>query len=250
MSSPPYGSSAQPRWKTIVETLHREILEGEFDAEGRLPADTKVAERFGVSRMTSRKALATLQNRGLIRIEHGRGAFIETDVLEYRLASRVTFPQNVRANNQLPSRKLIHADNRPADAWICSCLDLAPGATVLTVQLIAASNGRPVAFSTNFLELPTFSGFVEAMGPEADVEIALEKFGFATLWPGTAKVIARMPSQEEAKLLDQSLSRPIVEKKAFDVDENGRPVWCHVTCYAADRIQFVFDGATQRGNGA
>ncbi|AYG64369.1 phosphonate metabolism transcriptional regulator PhnF [Rhizobium jaguaris] len=243
MSSSPSGSSAQPRWKTIVETLHREILDGEFDAEGRLPADTKVAERFGVSRMTSRKALAMLQNKGLIRIEHGRGAFIENDVLEYRMASRVTFPQNVRANNQLPSRKLISFESRPADRWICSCLDLVPGTIVLAVQLIAESNGRPVAFSTNFLEKRRFSGFVEAMGPEADVESAMAKFGFVSLWPGTAKVIARMPTEEEAKLLDQSLSRPIVEKQAVQVDEKGSPVWCHVTCYAADRIQFVFDGA-------
>ncbi|MGX5805576.1 UTRA domain-containing protein [Bradyrhizobium sp. Arg314] len=226
-----------------METLHREILEGEFDGEGRLPADTKVAERFGVSRMTSRKALAILQNKGLIRIEHGRGAFIESDLLEYRMASRVTFPQNVRANNQLPSRRLVHAENRPADAWICSCLEFPPKTTVLAVWLVGESNGRPVAFSTNFLELPRFSGFVEAMGPEADVESAMEKFGFASLWPGTAKVIARMPTEEEAKLLDQSISRPVVEKKAVEVDENGRPVWCHVTCYAADRIQFVFEGA-------
>ncbi|PIO44599.1 phosphonate metabolism transcriptional regulator PhnF [Phyllobacterium zundukense] len=243
MSSRPSGTSEQPRWKTIVETLHREILEGEFDEEGRLPADTKIAERFGVSRMTSRKALAILQNKGLIRIEHGRGAFIESDVLEYRMASRITFPQNVRANNQLPSRKLISAESRSADGWVCSCLDLAPGTTVLAVQLIAEGNGRPVAFSTNFLDLPRFSGFVEAMGQEADVESALAKFGFASLWPGTAKVIARMPTEEESKLLDQSLSRPVVEKKAVEMDEKGRPVWCHVTCYAADRIQFVFDGA-------
>ncbi|WEX85313.1 UTRA domain-containing protein (plasmid) [Sinorhizobium numidicum] len=226
-----------------METLHREILVGAFDEEGRLPADTKVAERFGVSRMTSRKALAILQNKGLIRIEHGRGAFIESDVLEYRLASRVTFPQNVRSNNQLPSRKLIYAEGRQADIWVCSCLELAPKTTVLSVQLLGESNGRPVAFSTNFLELPRFSGFVEAMGPEADVEIAMAKFGFASLWPGTAKVIARMPTEEEAKLLDQSPSRPVVEKKAVEVDADGRPVWCHVTCYAADRIQFVFDGA-------
>ncbi|RWO40134.1 MAG: GntR family transcriptional regulator [Mesorhizobium sp.] len=243
MSSGPPGTSGQPRWKMIVEILHREILEGEFDEEGRLPADTKVAERFGVSRMTSRKALAILQNKGLIRIEHGRGAFIEGDVLEYRMASRVTFPQNVRANNQLPSRKLICAESRSADGWVCSCLDLVPGTTVLAVQLIAESNGRPVAFSTNFLDLRRFSGFVEAMGPEADVESAMEKFGLASRWPGIAKVIARMPTEEEAKLLDQSLSRPVVEKKAVEVDEKGRPVWCHVTCYAADRIQFVFDGA-------
>ncbi|MGL3111922.1 GntR family transcriptional regulator [Bradyrhizobium sp. BR 1432] len=68
----------RPRWRFIAETLKQEILSGHFDINRQLPSDTKVAERFSVSRMTARKALASLQSKGdAFAWNTGRGSFVE-----------------------------------------------------------------------------------------------------------------------------------------------------------------------------
>ncbi|QRM32564.1 GntR family transcriptional regulator [Microvirga sp. VF16] len=230
-----------PRWRVIEETLKREILEGQFNQDRQLPADTKVAERFGVSRLTARKALASLRNKGFIRIEHGRGAFVENDVVQYRILQKVTFTENVVANNKYPSRRMLRAVTKPAPLWVSEALGLLNGTSTLAVTLLAEADGRPLALSTSYLEQERFDGFDEALGPDADVDHALRHYGISKLWPGPAKVIARMPTDDEARLLDQSVSRPIVEKTGSELDAQKRPVWCHVTTYAADRVQFIFD---------
>ena len=234
-----------PRWRLIEGTLEQEILAGHYANSPQLPADTRIAERFGVSRMTARKALASLQHRGLIRIEQGRGAFVERDVLQYRILQRVSFTKNVLANNRLPSRRLVETGEMAADDWACGHLGVAPGTPLLVVTLLSEANRRPIAISTNFLERARFDGFIDRLGPAGDVEGTMRDFGIEGMWSKSAKVIARMPTDTEARLLDQSKSRPVVVKDSVEHDASDRPVWCHITCYAADRIQFVFGAFEQ-----
>ncbi len=229
-----------PRWRHIEQTLEEEIRAGHFANSPQLPADTRIAERFEVSRMTARKALASLQHKGLIRIEHGRGAFVERDILQYRVMQRVSFPQNVLANSKLPSRRLLETGEIGADDWASGHLGVAPGTPLLVVKLLSEADRRPIALSTSYLEQARFAGFVDHLGPSGDVEGAMQAFGIEGMASRSAKIIARMPTDAEARLLDQSKSRPVIVKDSVEQDAAGRPVWCHITCYAADRIQFVF----------
>ncbi|WP_316397801.1 GntR family transcriptional regulator [Bradyrhizobium sp. 33ap4] len=234
-------ASDGPRWRFIAETLKDEILAGHFDTDRQLPSDTKVAERFSVSRMTARKALASLQSKGIIRIEHGRGSFVELDAIQYRLGGRRTFSKNVADNDMRPSRRLLAADIVQSDAWVQQCLRLTPGSSTLRIKLVSEADNRPLALSTCHLEWPRFDGFVDALGSEASVENALERYGLAEKTDVDVVLLARMPTEEEASLLDQSAARPVVEKRASSIDPRGERFWCHQTIYAADRVQFHFD---------
>ncbi len=60
----------------ILNELEREIRQN-YKVGARLPAESKLAERFGVSNITVREALAHLAEKGMIRREQGRGNFVE-----------------------------------------------------------------------------------------------------------------------------------------------------------------------------
>jgi DNA-binding FadR family transcriptional regulator len=53
--------------------LRRAILGGEFSGARRLPPERELAERYGVSRLTLRGALASLTSEGLVRPRQGSG---------------------------------------------------------------------------------------------------------------------------------------------------------------------------------
>ena len=55
------------------------ILSGEYQAGDRLPPERILVEQIGVSRTVVREALNLLEAKGLIRIEHGRGAVVSAD---------------------------------------------------------------------------------------------------------------------------------------------------------------------------
>lgn len=52
------------------------ILKGEFAKEGKLPTETDLAERFGVSRPTVREALTRLRSNGIITSRRGSGSYV------------------------------------------------------------------------------------------------------------------------------------------------------------------------------
>ncbi|WEX79322.1 phosphonate metabolism transcriptional regulator PhnF (plasmid) [Sinorhizobium numidicum] len=234
-------NSKQAKWRVIEEALSKEILTGAFGPDGTLPADSEVAKRFGASRLTARKALASLQSKGLIRIVHGKGTFIEQDVIQYRILHRMACSQNILESDSQTRRQLLSHRFETAAPEIADRLRIPEGTGLLIIDLLRFVGNRPLAISRSFLDAQRYGKFVEAMGEQVDVERALLAYGVSRLKSKAITVFARMPTSEEAALLDQSMARPVVQKENADLDDEEEPFRYHVACYAADRIKFVFD---------
>jgi GntR family transcriptional repressor for pyruvate dehydrogenase complex len=71
------GSTRRVRLRDrAAERLLEMILSGGLAAGERLPPERELVERLGVSRTVVREALNLLEARGVVSIEHGRGAVV------------------------------------------------------------------------------------------------------------------------------------------------------------------------------
>jgi DNA-binding FadR family transcriptional regulator len=61
-------------WCLPIISLRRSS--GDFDSGGRFPSESEFQGRFGVSRMTVRRALSELVNEGPLIREQDRGSFV------------------------------------------------------------------------------------------------------------------------------------------------------------------------------
>src|SRR5690242_21040074 len=52
------------------------IVQGEYPEGSRLPKETDLAERHGVSRYVARECIQALRDRGVLSVKHGRGTTI------------------------------------------------------------------------------------------------------------------------------------------------------------------------------
>ena len=78
------------RAEAIVEHLVGLIHDGEFGPGDRLPSERYLKEKLGVGRLSLREGLARLSALGIIRIEHGRGAFVQAKASSDSLAHAMT----------------------------------------------------------------------------------------------------------------------------------------------------------------
>jgi len=62
---------------SCLETLRRSILDGSITAGTRLPPERRLAEQFGVNRVTVRSALARLAESGLLTVRQGSGYVVQ-----------------------------------------------------------------------------------------------------------------------------------------------------------------------------
>jgi DNA-binding FadR family transcriptional regulator len=61
----------------VVEELAHEIIGGELPEGSPLPTEDALCKRFGFSRTVMREGLKLLEERGLIRVEQGRGTTVQ-----------------------------------------------------------------------------------------------------------------------------------------------------------------------------
>jgi GntR family transcriptional repressor for pyruvate dehydrogenase complex len=66
----------------VADMLLDMISSGEYGVGDRLPPERVLVEQLGVSRTVVREALNLLETRGLIRVEHGRGAIVSADSVD------------------------------------------------------------------------------------------------------------------------------------------------------------------------
>lgn len=66
----------------VTEALQGLIRSGEFLPKSRLPAETEMAARFGVSRTVIREAVSRLKSEGLVQSRQGSGVFVRESNLD------------------------------------------------------------------------------------------------------------------------------------------------------------------------
>jgi DNA-binding GntR family transcriptional regulator len=64
-------------YRRIAEDLRQQITSGELATGQRVPSETELMRRYGVSRGTARQGLALLEAAGLVTAVHGKGRFVD-----------------------------------------------------------------------------------------------------------------------------------------------------------------------------
>ncbi|MEO5660367.1 MAG: phosphonate metabolism transcriptional regulator PhnF [Polaromonas sp.] len=246
--SAPGRRSGVAVWKQIADTLSTEIRDRAFAASGRLPSENELSQRFGVNRHTLRQAVAALQVDGLVRIEPGRGTFIQHELLDYVLSRRTRFSDNLQRQGLLPSKQLLTAREIPAPERAAHELRLDKSAKVLMVEMLDEANQQPIALATAYYPAVRFAGLLEMLGSGTCTTDILRYFGVEDYVRAESRVTTQMPSDETARLLRQPLSRPVLCVECLDVDMAGRPIKYGETVFCGDRVQLVVNPGRDAGD--
>lgn len=67
----------KPLYMIILEDLKEKIRSGEYSPDQQLPTEVELAEKSGVSRITSKRALIELEREGLIYRKRGSGSYVK-----------------------------------------------------------------------------------------------------------------------------------------------------------------------------
>lgn len=228
-------------WRQIQTILAQEITAGRLAPGDRLPTEPELANRFGVNRHTLRRAMAELAEQGLVRIEQGRGSFVQENVLDYTIGRRTRFSTNVLAQQRRPGGQLLKAVELPAGREVARELELPPGAPCVLIESLGEVDGRPVTLARHHFPRRRFPEMISVYARVGSVSRALAEFGVVDYERRVTRITARLPEEAEAELLRQPRSRPVLVTEAVNVDADERPVEYGETLFAADRAQLVVE---------
>jgi GntR family phosphonate transport system transcriptional regulator len=187
--------------------------------------------------------MAALADEGLVRIEQGRGTFVQEAVLDYPIGSRTRFSQTVADANRLPGHQLLRAEEIPADRHVARTLSLRVGAPVIVIESLSEADGRPLGHGIHYLPAKRFRGIDAHYRECRSLTESLRRMGVEDYSRFSTRISARMPTREEAALLKQPVNRPLIQTENVDVDSDGRAIEYGVTRFSSDRVQLVVEPA-------
>jgi GntR family phosphonate transport system transcriptional regulator len=228
-------------WRQIAEHIAADIAAGRLRAEEQLDNEQILAARFGVNRHTLRRAMAMLAEQGLLRVEQGRGTFVASAPIDYLLGRRTRFAANLQAQGLSGSHRLLSAAPATASPALAADLGLKEGASVLRLETLGLADEVTLSYAIHNFPLPRFAGLEECARADSLTE-AMAALGVTDYTRRVTRLLARLPTATEARHLNQSPHRPVLQADAVNVDADGTPTHHSLTVFAGDRVQMVVPG--------
>lgn len=226
-------------WRQIAETLEKDIKEQVFAPGQKLPTEAELAERFAVNRHTVRRGIAFLEQEGALRVEQGRGTFVQERVVDYNLGKRTRFSENIQKQSRIPSGEIVRAMVLAADAGVAKNLHIRKGASVVLIETVGKVDGRPISIAAHHFPARRFPGMIEVYKRDHSVTKALAHYGVDDYTRKESRITARLPTVNESRLLELPRSQPVLVTESINIDANGRVIEYGWARMAADRAQIV-----------
>ena len=205
----------RPDYRQIADLLRAAIEAGEYARGSRLPAETELAERYGVARPTVNNAVSILRAEGLVRVERGRGTIVReipdihrNAMARYQKAARErsggrgAFDTEIRALGMTP-RTDTEVERVTPPPEVARQLGLAEGeANVIVRRRRMYANDVPVQLAPSYMPADIAEGTALAevdSGPGGIIS-RFADLGHAQVRV-TEAVRARRPTEDEADFL-------------------------------------------------
>ena len=202
-----------------------------------LPAERQLAEQWGVARMTVRQAIAALAREGLVRSVHGKGNLRAPQPLELRVRLG-SFADAIREHDLVPTTRLLECeiDDDPPTR-VVTFLGLDDLNRARRIRRLRLGNGTPLALERTWFPASLVPDLTEQQ-LTGSLYHYLEPRGLLPT-SGEESVIARLPTDEEARLLDIAQARPVLRlvRRAL---VGSRPVEYAEALFPADRYELWF----------
>lgn len=147
--------SSQPsQAKTIRDQLLAAMRTGEYAGCERLPRESVLSERLGISRTQLRDILSSLEREGFITRLQGVGTIINRHVLSARtrVDIEVEFLDMIRQNGYQADVAFVRVSEDTAGEKIAARLQVPEGTPVIRIARLCTADGRPAIYCEDIIE--------------------------------------------------------------------------------------------------
>jgi GntR family phosphonate transport system transcriptional regulator len=226
-------------WHQIGEVLANEIETGVLRPGEQLPIEPMLMARFDVSRSTIRQAIAHLDARGLVRAQQGRGTFVRKGMLDYPLTRKTRFSNILIEQGFDPGGELLQHEIIVAPRHVGIKLKLPHGAAVIHQLSIATADGIPIGIGDNYYPAARFQDDDRLRRAYPTKSAAFATFGIDDYDRLSTEIEARLPTTEEAHILRQPETAPVIVVRKVDVDKQGVAFAYGEAIWSSERVTFT-----------
>lgn len=220
------------RYQQVADDLREAITRGDLSPGDMLPSQPELARRYGLNQTSINRAIAVLRGEGYVRVEHGRGAFVQ-EVLTVKRVRRIGRDYRSRPDRSSYAEQMEESGLRPRTELADVSAMLPPGEIAEALHLgetdevvrrlrYMYADDAPVQIAASYIPLE-FAGGTEIAYPDTGptgiyARLAARGYGPVRF---AEEIEARRPTAEEARFLRIPEGQPVLEivRTAYTADD-------------------------------
>lgn len=236
-----------PAYLQIEKWLLEAIDQGDLVDGAKFPTERVLAGSLGVSRMTLRQALSTLEAKGRVTRVRGAdgGTFVSRPQLDVDLTDLAGLSAQVIRAGRIAGASVVDARTVAADPEVANELKIKKGSPVHRIVRVRLADGQPIGIERSY--------FPSALFPDM-LEKPLDGSLYAVLGTYNAAptnaleyLNATLATEEDAELLLVHPSTALISVHRLATDAKQRPVEFSQDVFRSDRMRLTATSTLKPG---
>jgi DNA-binding GntR family transcriptional regulator len=228
-------TSPVPLYFQVATRLQELIEKGEIGVGARIENEVDLAERLGVSRPTTRRAIQYLVERGMLVRKRGVGTQVVHPKVRRPVELSSLYDDLVSAD-RAPRTDVLKLEVVAATQEIATALEIAPGTEVTWIERLRYAGGEPLALMHNAIPLDLIR-LTERDLAERGLYELLRRAGYVPRI-ATQVIGARSAGAAEARILAEKRGASLLTMTRTAWDAGGRVLEYGSHVYRASRYSF------------
>lgn len=230
---PQAARSGVPAYIRIQGAILKRIEGGQLKPGDAVESERLLAKNYGVSLMTARHALVSLEREGMVERRRGSGTFVAPPKIHFN--KLMSFSEQLAGRSLPASSKVVYLKIVDDEHEIAARLALPSNSRLLKLERIRIGGDEPFALETCYLSADEFSGLSRAAVERGSLFSMLEREYGVEIAHADEEIDATLPDRTTARLLAIASEQPVLRIRQTIYSTKGKPTVYVLGHYRADR---------------
>src|SRR5438034_6968957 len=220
------GAAEHPH-RQIASALRAQIRRGDWGPGERLPSIPAIAQQYGVAKQTVQRTIDALRIEGLLITKPGSGTYVRGTRRKLNRLSRGRYGAQRGYHADLAARyrqQLLEVGRSPAPGEVADAFGVSGGTELVVRRHLVRTQDAPVEVGASWFlpreatgtSLERMEAFGRPLYQEAE-EVTGRRYASAT-----DQVTARLPTRDEAEILQIRPDTPVLHLLHIALDERHK----------------------------
>jgi GntR family transcriptional regulator len=207
----------------LREAIRSQIHMGHLKTGDRLPSESELGKRYGVSRITVRQAMSDLASEGLIVRRQGKGSFVSPGTVRQELNRLQGLTEALGHQGRRVRTEVLLWKKLQAPSAIRLLLGLSTKQHCMALQTLRFVDEKPLSINRTWLSSMAAKGITRESLRTADLLTLYDKLHGIRLARASVEISSALATETQSQKLGLSLPAAIllVEKTVYAHDDQA-----------------------------
>jgi GntR family transcriptional regulator len=229
-----------PLYYQVRTRILERIEAGEFARGDMLPSDEDLSTTYGVSMITTKRAMAELAKEGIVVRRQGKGTFVRAPLLE-DLSAALALAKPTMTHAGASHHKLLSVRETKAGPEIANMLKIAPDSKVTSIERLKIIGNEPSAYESSLIPSEICPGLAGRMTGNSLAHEVLQSQYQVRLVRARLTIEPTILKAREARLLETDSGAPAMLLTRITYTVGDRPVEIYREVVRGDRLKYTLE---------